>query len=94
MRFLTNACANAKLPISLASDHTRKLLNSGRQSTLNRPIFRKRNHLSLIARSEGSQGAEWLSGDESSVDVESSIEGNEDSVSQLKDLFRKADLNG
>ena len=35
-----------------------------------------------------------LASDSASLDVESSVEGKEESINQLKDLFRKADLNG
>ncbi|BDA40816.1 probable thioredoxin at C-terminar half [Coccomyxa sp. Obi] len=48
----------------------------------------------IITSERGVQGTDLLVSESASVDVESSVEGNEESISQLKDLFRNADLNG
>lgn len=94
MRFLAITRANAKQSTLCASDQKSRVLSTGRHRTLRRPILQNKRYSSLIVRSEGLQGGGVLSTSTGSFDAESSVEGNEDNVLQLKELFRLADLNG
>ncbi len=94
MRFLSPPCANTRHNPFWALDRSNQASNALRYWTLNRPVHREFRHHKLVVQSEGVQGTDLLVSDSASLDVESSVEGKEESIIQLKDLFRKADLNG